>query len=151
MKTFDDPRFPRNTLKKCVPEIERQQNHINVVDPNHPLLPIALDCLKDIDGERPSAQQLRERVAALKEIAKYKNACESVKDSGDKEGEHKQLQHVIEELTQQIQHQMQQIQQLERDKRQVERERDQVIQLLKEKDLERLNQQLEESEHLVDS
>ena len=45
---------------------------------------------------------------------------------------------------------MQQIQQLERDKRQAERERDQAIQLLKEKDLERVNQQLEESEHLVD-
>ena len=90
-------------------------NHINVVDPNHPLLPIALNCLKDVDGECLSAQQLCERVATLKEIAKYKNACERVKDSGDKEGEHEQLQHVIEELTQQIQQQMQQIQQLERE------------------------------------
>ena len=43
----------------------------------HPLLPIALNCLKDNDGEHPSAQQLCERVAALKETANYKNASES--------------------------------------------------------------------------
>jgi hypothetical protein len=129
-----------------VPEIERRQNHISRVDPNHPLLPIALDCLKDADGERPSAQQLCERVAALKETAKYKNASERVKDSSGKEGEYEQLQHVIdqkdatiaekeqqlrqcrEELTQQIQQQTRQIQQLERDKRQTEQERDQAVQ-----------------------
>ena len=52
-----------------IPEIERQQNHISGVDPNHPLLPIALNCLKDADGERLSSQQLCERVAALKETA----------------------------------------------------------------------------------
>ena len=45
-------------------------------DPNHSLLPIALDCLKDADGERPSAQQLCERLAALKETAKHKNASD---------------------------------------------------------------------------
>ena len=43
-------------------EVDRRQNHISQVDPNNPLLPIALDCLKDEDIERPSAQQLCERV-----------------------------------------------------------------------------------------
>ena len=55
-----------------VPEIERQQNHISGVDPNHLLLPIVLDCLKEADGERPSAQQLCEKITSLKKIAKYK-------------------------------------------------------------------------------
>ena len=55
--TVNDPRYPPGSLKLCVPEIERRQNHnISQVDPNHPLLPIALDCLKDADGECPSAQ-----------------------------------------------------------------------------------------------
>ena len=154
----NDPRYPR-PLKMDVPEIERRQNHISRVDPNHPLLLIALDCLKDADGERPSAQQLCERLAALKETAKYKNASERVKDSRGKEGE---LQHVIdqkdatiaekeqqlrqcrEELTQQIQQKNQQFQQLERDKRQVEQEKYQA-----ERELGRVNQQLEESERLI--
>ena len=48
-----------------------RQNYISLVDPNHPLLPIALDCLKDKDTERPSAKQLCERVASLKERPEY--------------------------------------------------------------------------------
>jgi hypothetical protein len=125
------PRYPR-PLKMDVPEIERRQNHISRVDPNHPLLPIALDCLKDADGERPSAQQLCERVAALKETAKYKNASERVKDSRGKEGEYEQLQHVIDQKEQQLRQYRdeltQQRQQLEREKRQIEQERDRTVQ-----------------------
>ena len=157
-----------------IPEIERRQNHISGVDPNHPLLPIAIDCLKDADGERPSAQQLCERVAALKETAKYKNASERV-NSG-KDGEYEQLRHIIdqkdatisereqqmrqcrEELTQQIQEQNEQIwqqnqenQRLERDNCRLESERNQVIQEKgeKERQLGQVNQQLEESERLI--
>ena len=54
-----------------IPETERRQNHIGRIDPNHTLLQVALLCLKDRDVERPSAQQLCERVAALKESAEY--------------------------------------------------------------------------------
>ena len=70
LMSIDDPRYPR-PIKMNVPEIERRQNHVSRVDPNHPLLPIALDSLKDADGERPSAQQLCERLAALKEREEY--------------------------------------------------------------------------------
>ena len=35
------------------------------------LLLVALDCLKDEDSERPSAHELCERVAALKEMETY--------------------------------------------------------------------------------
>ena len=66
MMTVHDPRYPR-PLKMSIADIERRQNHISLVDPNHPLLQIALNCLTDNDGERPSAQQLCERVVALKE------------------------------------------------------------------------------------
>ena len=173
MKIFDDPRFPRGTLKRCVPEIERRQNHISQVDPNHPLLPIALDCLKDADDERPSAQQLCERVAALKETAKYKNASERVKDRSGKDGEYEQIQSLQQTLDEKnrVLHQKdatiaekeqqlrqcrdelsQHIQQLERDKRQVEREKNnQIIQerVEKERHLGRMNRQLEESEQLI--
>ena len=54
-----------------VPEVERQQNHVSRIDPGHPLLPIALDCLKDKNVERPSAHQLCERIGVLKEGEKY--------------------------------------------------------------------------------
>ena len=83
---INDPCYTR-PINMNVPEIERQQNHISQVDPSHSLLPIALDCLKDADGEHLSAQQLCERVAALKETPKYKNAFETqVKDGRAKGG-----------------------------------------------------------------
>ena len=100
MKTVDDPRYPRGALKLCIPEIERRHNHISQVDPNHPLRPIALDCLKDNDSECPSAQQLCERVVALKGTAKYKNASERKKNSSGKNGQYEKiqgLQHNLEE------------------------------------------------------
>jgi hypothetical protein len=174
--TINDPRYPR-PIKMNIPEIERRQNHIHEVDPSHPLLPIALNCLKDDDDERPSAQQLCERIAALKKTDKYKNASEGVKNaSGDcKEREHEQIQRlqqkleannhiigqkdvVIAEKQQQlrqsrenIQQQSQQIQQLERDKLRLERESSQVIQDSEEKErqLGQLIRQLEEREQLI--
>ena len=136
--TINDPRYPR-PIKMSVPEIERRQNHISGVDPNHPLLPIALDCLKDANGERPSAQQLCERLAVLKETAKYKNASERVKDSRGKEGEYEQLQHIIDQKDATIAEKEQQLrqyrveltqnnQQLVREKQQVEQEMDRIVQ-----------------------
>jgi hypothetical protein len=65
------PGLPRGTVMVCIPEIDRRQNHISQIDPNSTLLPIALNCLKDRDVERPSVQQLCERVAALKEYHTY--------------------------------------------------------------------------------
>ena len=78
-----------------VSEIERRQNHIGEIDPNHPLKQVALDCLKDRDVECPSAQQLCERVASLKEDPQYSEGVRVVEarssaeqgrsDEGDRE------------------------------------------------------------------
>lgn len=72
----DDPRFPRG-LKADVSEVERRQNHISQVDANHPLLTIACECLRDIDSERPSAKQLCEKLAALRESPTYSESVQS--------------------------------------------------------------------------
>ena len=68
---LNHPGLPQGQVAICVTEIDHRRKHIRQVDPNHPLLPIALDCLKDKDIERPSAQQLCERVASLKERPDY--------------------------------------------------------------------------------
>ena len=72
---FNHPELPKGTVMIGVPEVDRRQNHISQVDPKHFLLPIALDCLKDKDSERPSAHQLCERVADLKGKPKYKDCA----------------------------------------------------------------------------
>ena len=43
------PGLPKGRkVKVTVPEVECQKNHIDLVDPNHPLLTIAFDCLQDL-------------------------------------------------------------------------------------------------------
>ena len=41
---IDDPRTPSGRVQVEVPEIERRQFHIDLIDPAHPLLPVALEC-----------------------------------------------------------------------------------------------------------
>ena len=72
-RTIDitDPRIPSGTVYVPVSEVERRRSHINLIDPTHPLLPVALDCLKDADRERPSAQELCNLLASLKDTSQY--------------------------------------------------------------------------------
>ena len=55
-----------------IPEIDRRENHISLIDPDHPLLPIACLCLNDDSAERPSAQILYEKVKNLQENGEYR-------------------------------------------------------------------------------
>ena len=48
-------------LKVPVPETERRKSHIDLIDPTHPLLPMAIDCLSYNEEDRPSAQELCHR------------------------------------------------------------------------------------------
>ena len=68
---INDPRAPSGRVQVEIPEIERRQSHIDLIDPAHPLLPVALDCLKDRDRERPSCHELCGRVSTLKASPKF--------------------------------------------------------------------------------
>ena len=96
------PQFPGGTVDVRVPEIERRQNHISLVDPNHPLLPIALHCLKDSDIERPSAQELCHRVAALKETPQFTESVRRAQERPEP-GTTTEREEEIRELQQQVQ------------------------------------------------
>ena len=75
---INDPRAPSGTVKVDIPEIKRRRSHIDLIDPAHPLLPVALDCLKDRDRERPSCHELCGHMSTLKASPKY---TESVQQS----------------------------------------------------------------------
>ena len=152
--------LPPGKILVQAPEINRRLNHISLVDPNHSLLPIALDCLKDKDSERPSAHQLCERVADLKGMPKYRDSARAVEDSKDEVirsqatcvEEKERTASAKEEEIQQLRQQLQQ----ERDQanRRLE-ERDRQLQQTKDRQLEerkrQLNQQMRqlqlESDH----
>ena len=164
---INHPGLPQGTVEVCIAEVDRRHSHISQVDTNHPLLPIVLDCLKDEDVERPSAQQLCERVASLKESPEY---SESV-TVAQQENQQLQLQQVYREEMQQIvrgkerelgqmRRQLQELQHsLTREREEKERELGQVRQLKqahreetqrivgeKERQLGQMRQQLERSE-----
>ena len=63
-------------------EVECHKNHINLINPTHPLLAVALDCLKSRERECPSAQELCHRIATQKVEPQY---SQSVLE-GEREG-----------------------------------------------------------------
>ena len=68
---ISDPRAPDGTVEVRIAEDERRKTHIDLIYPAHPLLPVALDCLKGKEEERPTAQDLCRHLAALKEAPRY--------------------------------------------------------------------------------
>ena len=78
---INDPRVPLGRVEVPVPERERRRSHIDLIDPTHPLLRIALDCLKDEEGERPSAEQLCSRLAALKVAPRYQESLQQAQQA----------------------------------------------------------------------
>ena len=123
---INHPGLPSRTMAEVfIPETERRQNHISKIDPNHTLLQVTLLCLKDRDVERPSAQQLCERVAALKKSAEYSESVRADQERNTaKERE---------------------ISRLEREKNQLIKEKERQL-----RQLSRVNHQLEESEKVID-
>ena len=89
------PQIRGGRVKINIPEVDRRQNHIKEIDPKNPLLLTALDCLKDKDIERPSAQQLCERIAHLRVEPNYVVSMEANETN---EGEQKEIMQICERI-----------------------------------------------------
>jgi len=109
---LQDPRYPSSRVLIEVPELERRKSHIDLIDPTHPLLVVALGCLKDKEGERPSAEQLCSRLAALKETTRYQESPRQVQEQtvpqspqggGELQQQLREKDDQVEELRQQVQ------------------------------------------------
>ena len=99
----NDPQFHGGEVEVRVPEVERRENHISLINHNRPLLQIALDCLKDNDNERPSAQQLQEQIAALKESPEYGESARPIEEIlSEKEQQIREAQERIQSLNEEI-------------------------------------------------
>ena len=143
---INDPRIPSGTVQVKVPEIERRRSHIDLIDPAYPLLPVALNCLKDSDRERPSCHELCGCMSTLKASPKY---IESVPKS---QVNTKPTQTVNGEITKREIQQSHQIQDLQKQLEEKEKENRQKQQqilglrtLLTAKD-EQLNYELQQKE-----
>lgn len=109
---YNCPGMPKDIACIPVTEVERRRDHIDLIDQDHSLLPIALDCLKDKAIERPSAKQFCNRLATLKEGSKYKASIKSATKESEQRSEQAsldsrdkqimELQARVEELTKEL-------------------------------------------------
>ena len=67
----DDVRSPTGKIPLPVPEVKRRKSDIDPINPAHPLLAIALGCLKDSDEHRPKSADLCQQLTGLKETPWY--------------------------------------------------------------------------------
>ena len=89
-RMLHDPRYDEE-LRLLIPETQRRHAHLQLISDTHPLKPHALQCLKKKDRERPSAQQLSERLSELKLAPQYiqstQQAQASSRDGGREEAD----------------------------------------------------------------
>ena len=75
---IDHPGLPEGVVVDVpVPELDRQQDHIKKIQPNHPLLSIAIEYLSSKSVDRPSSEQLCESMSALKADKRYRESLKT--------------------------------------------------------------------------
>ena len=79
-QVIEDSRSPMGVIEMPVSEIERRKDHIDLIDPNHALLHIAKDCLHFQEKDRPSSEELCQRLADLKEARQYRESKLQMQD-----------------------------------------------------------------------
>ena len=94
----NDVRYPTE-VRLVVSEIQRRRIHLKSIVDTHCLKPVAIACLKDENDERPSAQQLSERLSQLKLASQYRESKQQAAADGDEVPE--RLRRQIRELQQQ--------------------------------------------------
>ena len=109
----NDPHVPSGQVLVEVPELERRREHLDLVPPTHPLRQLALNCIKDMEEERPTAEQLCSNLVALKESAAYRDSLQQAPEdvavrappARDQEVEQqlRERESRVEELTREVQ------------------------------------------------
>ena len=154
-QTVPFPQSPTGRTEIPVLDIVRRKSHINLINPTHPLLHIATDCLSYGEEDRPSVHELCHRLAALKEAPQYGESVQQAQerstpaqntDTEERERRVRELQQQQEEQALEIQNLRQQI---EAAKIQLQ-SKDQEFQQLQQHQVEehqRHSQMVEQSQH----
>ena len=106
-RAVEDPRSPVGRILMPIPDSERRKPHIDRIDPTHPLLQTALRCLSYSEGDRPTAQDLCQEIAMLKEAPHYTQSVEHAQEGGrrgqsdETERQLREVREQNEQLTQQ--------------------------------------------------
>ena len=147
-RTVPFPASPTGMTDVPVLETERRKNHIDAIDRDHGLLPMALDCLYYQENERPSSEELCQRLAGLKETREYRENVEQVERVRN---DIAQLDRQMGEMQVREAATIQQLQQLHHENQQQQSEIQSMDVHIKqlERQNQRLTQQLEVHEQLI--
>ena len=144
-KTVPFPASPTGTTKVPVLEPERRKNHIDMIDRSRPLLAIAMDCLRYQEMERPSSEELCQRLAGLKKNTEY---VESVQQVEREQNDIATLERQIGEMQVREAATVQQLSQLEGELRSKDNQLQQLERELHSQN-QKLNQQLKEQKQVT--
>ena len=78
----EDRRYRVGRIPVPIPDSDRRQSHIDLIDPAHPLLPMALRCLNYSEEDRPTAEVLCREIALLREAPRYTESMEQAQQRG---------------------------------------------------------------------
>ena len=73
-----DPTSPTGEVEVPVLETKRRKNHIDMIQRDHPLVPIINHCLQYQERSRPSSEELCQRMAGLKESREYRERLQQI-------------------------------------------------------------------------
>ena len=74
--TVRDPKYPTGRILVPVPEVERRKSDVDCIEAQNYLRPIALDCIKDIEKDRPSAKDICQQLLYLKSREQYSESVQ---------------------------------------------------------------------------
>ncbi len=77
-RRVQDEQYSVGEIYVPIDERERRRAHIDLIRPDHPLLPVTLSCLEYKPERRPSASQLCRQLAILKTISPYVDSVHCV-------------------------------------------------------------------------
>ena len=143
---INDPRFPSGEVLVVFPELDRRREHLDLVPPTHPLLQVALYCIKDKEDDRPTSEQLCSRLVALKESDGYR---ESLRQAAGEEravqtDREQEMQQQPRERESRVEELAREVQQLQLEKEEDTTQRDELQQQIRTKtnEIQQLQQQI---------
>ena len=107
-QTVPFPQSPTGRIEMPVLDIERRKSHIDLINPTHPLLTIAINCLSYGEEDRPSAQQLCRCLAALKQVPQYGQSVQQTQErrtpaqDTDREGRERRIRELQQQQEEQV-------------------------------------------------
>jgi len=140
----NDPSISSYFSVALVPEIKRRKDHINSIDPKHPMLPIALGCLSDSEQNRPSARQLCRQLVTLKRAPEYTKSMQQKSPQETVQEQKEQIQELQKQIDNQRQQNQNVVQQLQNDITVKERELQKSVEVQKQLQQAEQGQGLEE-------